>query len=54
MAESSDGDGLISALAAGVQMEAGTHDRLAGPGKMLCMRDQIHIDAADDDNGFHV
>ena len=46
------GDGLVSAFAAGCGAEAGADDGLAGDRDLAGVRNEIHVDAANDDDGF--
>jgi len=52
-AESRRGHGLVCTLAAGHGEKALAEDGLAGADKTRRLRDQIHIDAADDDDAGH-
>ena len=52
IAEARGGDGLVGAFAAGGGVEVGADDGLAGDGDGVGVRDQVHVDAADDDDGF--
>ena len=51
-AEAGGGDGLVGSLAAGVVLEVGAEDGFAGRGDVWGGDDEIHVDAADDDDGL--
>src|SRR5271163_3835219 len=52
--ETRDGDGLIGSFAAGMNLKAAAGDGLAGEGNVFDRRDEVGVDAADDDNRLQI